>query len=114
MNSHAIILKLAEALDLDILEDKHRTGPKKYSLKSLAKALLFRHLLRLSSDRDLARKLQNFSELRKPCNLKEAPHVSTLSRARNKIDLSSVFYQLVEKAKRLGLAKGFILSIDSI
>ncbi|MBU0591286.1 MAG: hypothetical protein ABIJ34_06625, partial [archaeon] len=54
-------------LDLDLPEDKHIKGPKKYSLKSLAKALLFRHLLRLSSVRELSRKLQNWTELRKAC-----------------------------------------------
>ncbi len=113
MKSHAVLLKLAEALDLDLLEDKHRTGPRKYSLKSLAKALLFRYLLRLSSDKDLIRKLKNFSELRKACRLKAVPHASTLSRARRRINLSGIFYQLVEKAKQLGLVKGFILSVDS-
>jgi len=37
---------------------------KKEQSESLVKAILFRHLLRLSPDRDLSRKLQ-FSELRK-------------------------------------------------
>jgi IS5 family transposase len=113
MNSHAIILKLASALDLDLPEDKHRTGPRTYSLKSLAKALLFRHLLRLSSDRDLARKLQNFSELRNACGLKRAPHATTLGRARDRIDIADIFYQLVQKAKQHGLSRGFILTVDS-
>ncbi len=113
MNSHATILKLASALDLDLPEDKHRTGPRKYSLKSLARALLFRHLLRLSSDRDLARKLQNFSELRRACGLKVAPHATTLGRARDRIDIAGMFYQLVQKAKQHGLSRGFILTVDS-
>jgi IS5 family transposase len=113
MNSHAVILKLASALDLDIPEDTHRTGPRLYSLKSLAKALLFRHLLRLSSDRDLARKLQNFSELRNACGLKKAPHATTLGRARDRIDIAGIFYQLVQTAKQYGLSRGFILTVDS-
>ena len=113
MKTAKIILKLAEALDLELPEDRRRTGPKKYRLKSLALAILFRHLLRLSSDRDLVRKLQNFSELRKACKLKKVPSVSTISRARNRISLSGIFYQLVAKAKEIGLARGFILSVDS-
>ncbi|MFH2021086.1 MAG: transposase, partial [archaeon] len=100
-------------LDLDLPEDKHIKGPKKYSLKSLAKALLFRHLLRLSSVRELSRKLQNCTELRKACGLKTTPHTSTLSRARNRINPSDISYQLVDKAKQIGLARGFILSVDS-
>ncbi len=107
MRTAKIILKLAKALDLELLEDRHRTGPRKYRLKSLALAILFRYLLRLSSDRDY------FSELRRACKLKEAPSLSTISRARGRIDLSGIFYQLVAKAKEIGLARGFILSVDS-
>lgn len=113
MKTQEVLIKLAEALDLEVPEDKHRTGPRTYTLTSLAKALLFRHMLRLSSDRDLARKLSNFSELRKACGLKRAPSNSTLGRARDRINLAEIFYQLVARAKELGLTKGFILSVDS-
>lgn len=113
MKSHANLIKVAEALDFDLPEQKHKTGPKKYRLKSLAKAILFRYLLRLSSDRDLARKLKNWAELRRACGLKTAPHTSTLCRARNRINLADIFYQFVKKAKELNLIKGSILSVDS-
>jgi len=113
MKRNTVLLKLAEALDLEIEEDKHKTGPKIYSLKSLLKALFFRHLLGLKSDKDLIRKLENFPSLRKACKLKRTPSAATISRVRNKINFSEVFYQLVKKAKELGLARGFILSIDS-
>ena len=109
----SVLIKLAEALDLDLPEDKHKTGPKKYSLKSLATVLLFRPLLRLSSDRDLVRKLAEFSELRKASGLKSVPSNSTISRARDRINIPDIFYQLVRKAKELGLTRGFILSVDS-
>lgn len=113
MKMNTMLLKLAEALDLEIVEDSRRTGPKGYPLKALAKALLFKHLLGFSSDRDLERKMRNFYELKKACGLKEVPHHSTLSRARDRIDLGAIFYWLVSKAKELGLTRGFILSIDS-
>lgn len=57
MNRNTILLKLAEALDLNVPEDKHKTGPKIYPLKSLLKALFFKHMLGLKSDKDLIRKL---------------------------------------------------------
>jgi hypothetical protein len=65
MKRNTILIKLAEALDFDIPENKHKTGPKIYSLKSLLKALFFKHLLGLKSDKDLIRKLWNFPSLRK-------------------------------------------------
>jgi hypothetical protein len=100
MKRNTVLLKLAEALDLEIEEDKHKTGPKIYSLKSLLKALFFRHLLGLKSDKDLIRKLENFPSLRKACKLKRTPSAATISRVRDKINFSEVFYQLVKKSKR--------------
>jgi|GEM_PF-5396054 len=35
MKRNTVLLKLAEALDLEIEEDKHKTGPKIYSLKMI-------------------------------------------------------------------------------
>jgi len=105
--------KLAAAFGLPVPEGRHRTGPKKYSLESLAKAILFRHIFGMKSDREMARKLGVWKELRQACGLKVAPSNSTISRARDRIDLSEIFNSLVRKAKEIGLVKGFIISVDS-
>lgn len=107
------LLRLAEALALDLPEDKHRTGPKKYTLKSLAMAILFKPLAGAKSDRGMVRKMNSWKELKEACGLKSTPSNSTLSRARERIDLSAVFYGLVAKAKEIGLANGFLLSMDA-
>ncbi|MEM4554703.1 MAG: hypothetical protein QXT25_02535 [Candidatus Anstonellaceae archaeon] len=49
--------KLAAAFRLMVPDDRHRTGPKKYSLGSLAKAIIFRNIFGMKSDREMARKL---------------------------------------------------------
>lgn len=116
MTSQKILLNLMEAVDFSFLdedEEKSKTGPKIYKKSSLAKAILMRYFLRFSSDRDLIRKMRIFPQIRKACKLRRTPSNSTLSRVRNRINLSEVFYSLVKKTKELGLSKGFILSIDS-
>ena len=116
MTSQKVLLKLADAVSfsfLDDTEDKSKTGPKIYRKSSLVKLLLMRYLLRLSSDRELIRKMKIFPQIRKACRLKKIPSASTLSRIRNKINLSDIFYHLVGKTKELGLSRGFILSVDS-
>lgn len=116
MNRNKILIKLAEAVSfsfLDDTEDKSKTGPKIYRKSSLVKALLMRYFLRLSSDRELIRKMKIFPQIRNACKLKRTPSNSTLSRVRNRINLSEVFYHLVKKTKELGLSRGFILSVDS-
>lgn len=105
--------KLAAAFGLPVPGDRHRTGPKKYPLESLAKVILFRNIFGMKSDREMARKLCVWKELREACNLKDAPSHSTISRARDRIDLSEIFNSLVRKAKELGLVNGFIISVDS-
>jgi len=105
--------KLAVAFGLPVPEGRHKTGPKKYSLESLAKTILFRHIFGMKSDREMARKLRIWKELRQACGLKDAPSYSTISRARDRIDLSEIFNSLVRKAKEIGLVKGFIISVDS-
>ncbi|MEM2909218.1 MAG: transposase [Candidatus Bilamarchaeaceae archaeon] len=65
MKSHAMLLKLAKAINFGFLDEKDRSS------------------------------------------------LSTISRARKRIDLSEIFYHLVSEAKRLGLSKGFILAVDS-
>jgi IS5 family transposase len=105
--------KLAAAFGLPVPDDRHRTGPKKYSLESLAKVILFRNVFGMKSDREMARKLGVWKELREACGLREPPSHSTISRARDRIDLSEIFNSLVRKAKALGLVNGFIISVDS-
>jgi IS5 family transposase len=105
--------KLAAAIELPVPDNRHRTGPKKYSMQSLAKLLLFRNLLGMKSDREMERKLGNWKELREACGLKDTPCHSTISRARDRINLADIFNCLVRKAKQLGLVKGFIISVDS-
>lgn len=105
--------KLAAAVGLPVPDDRHRTGPKKYSLENLAKVLLFRNILGMKSDREMARKLGNWKELREACGVKYAPCHSTISRARDRIDLADIFNCLVRKAKEIGLVNGFIISLDS-
>jgi IS5 family transposase len=107
------LLKLAAAIRLPVPENRHRTGPKKFPLQSLAYAILFRSMLGIRSDRELVRKLKNWKELRNACGLKSVPSNSTFSRAREKLNFAELFYWLVSKAKELGMAKGIILSIDS-
>lgn len=105
--------RLAAAFGLPVPDNRHRTGPKKYSLESLAKVILFRNVFGMKSDREMARKLSIWKELREACGLKGAPSHSTISRARDRIDLSDIFNSLVKKAKELGLVNGFIISVDS-
>lgn len=104
--------KLAAAVGLPVPDNRHRAGPKKYSLESLAKVILFRNVFGMKSDREMARKLGIWKELREACGLKDAPCHSTISRARDRIDLSEIFNSLVRKAKKLGLVNGFIISVD--
>ncbi len=105
--------KLAAAFGLPVPDNRHRTGPKKYSLESLAKVLLFRNVFGMKSDREMARKLGIWRELREACGLKDAPSHSTISRARDRIDLSDIFNCLVRRAKEIGLMNGFVISVDS-
>lgn len=119
--SYKMLKKVVDALDLSDLDRfqrkrRRKVGRKGNKISSYVKAWMIKHILRLPSEAQLARKLKNEDRLRMICKFKRAPCKSSYCKARKRFSLKGVdflFNFLVQKAKKLGLAKGGLVAIDS-
>lgn len=113
--------KVAEALDLSEVDKFYRSmrrkiGRRGHEISCYLRAWVFRNILGVPSEAQLARKICNDRKLMQLCGFKKAPSISAYSKARKRLTLAGLdffFAFLVLKAKELGLAKGRLVAVDS-
>ena len=106
--------KVADALNLSEVDRfyrgmRKRVGRKGHEISSYLKAWMFKHILGMPSEAQLATKVQNDKKLLKLCGFRKAPCKSAYCKARKRlanVGLGFFFTFLVKKAKEIGLSKG--------
>lgn len=118
---YAKLKRLAETLDLSEVDRFYRgmrrkIGRRGHEISCYLRAWMSKHILGVPSEAQLATKIQNDRKLQKICGFKKAPCKSAYSKARKRLTLSGLdffFAFLVLKAKKIGLAKGRLVAVDS-
>ena len=113
--------KVADALNLSEVDRfyrsmRKRVGRKGHEISSYLKAWMFKHILGMPSEAQLATKVQNDKKLLKLCGFRKAPCKSAYCKARKRlanVGLGFFFTFLVKKAKEIGLSKGRLVAVDS-
>lgn len=119
--SYAKLKKIADALNLSEVDrfyrkSRRRVGRRGHEISCYLRAWMFRHILGIPSEAQLARKIQNDKELQKLCGFRKTPCKSAYCKARKRMTLAGLeffFVFLVSKAREIGLAKGRIVAVDS-
>ncbi len=106
----SVFLNQLDTLELPTLE-----APQKYSDRSLLKLFLYAQIHKITSFKLLAKMTLEKPDLQQLCNLKTAPHRTTISRRFKSLTdpLALILDQLTEKAQEQELIDVTITSTDS-
>ena len=119
--NYAKLKKVAAALDLSEIDRFYRSmrrkiGRKGNEISCYLKAWLFKHILGIPSESQLAKRIQLDKELQRLCGFKKSPCKSAYCKARKRLALKGLeffFAFLVLKAKAVKLISGRFVAVDS-